>query len=184
MNLPDDAGAVLLPLARHAIARALKAPQGPQPADAPWLDETGAAFVTLTKDGQLRGCIGTLEAHQSLRADVEENAVNAATRDPRFTPMRAGELDQVEVEVSVLETPQPFLVESRADALAQLRPHEDGLIFRFGPYRATFLPQVWEQLPEPEQFLDRLIAKAGLQPGFWDDEVHLYRYSVHSWSEQ
>lgn len=180
--LPTDAGTVLLPLARAAIAAALgRAPANH--ATPEWLQAPGACFVTLTQGGQLRGCIGSLSAHRSLLADVQANAVAAALRDPRFPPLRAAELDATEIEVSVLSAPQPMAFADEADALAQLRPGIDGVVFSHGQHRGTFLPQVWAQLPDRAQFMAQLKRKAGLSPQFWSDGVRLERYTVQQWAE-
>jgi AmmeMemoRadiSam system protein A len=177
-----EQGAMLLPIARAAISRALN---GTHTADesAPWLAEHGACFVTLTQSGELRGCIGSLQAHRSLLEDVKSNAVSAAFRDPRFTPLSAEELDITTVEVSLLSATQPMVVRDEADALAQLRPHVDGIVFEYGRYRSTFLPQVWESLALPRDFLSMLRRKAGLPDNFWSEDVRLSRYTVTKWSE-
>jgi len=184
-TVPADAGDVLLPLARNAIAagvgRAEPAPE--DAAAATWLQAPGATFVTLTRDGRLRGCIGSLRAHRSIQADVQANAVAAAMRDPRFAPVTAGELDRIAVEVSLLSAAERLQFSSEAEALAQLRPGIDGLIFECGAARSTFLPQVWSQLPKPADFLAQLKRKAGLPGDFWSDEVRLSRYTVHKWTE-
>jgi AmmeMemoRadiSam system protein A len=180
--LPTDAGSILLPIARAAIATALghATPTSTQPA---WLHEPGACFVTLTENGQLRGCIGSLQAHRSLLADVQANAVAAALRDPRFAPLTAAELEHTSIEVSVLTAPQPMVFVDEADALAQLRPGVDGVVFSCGHRRSTFLPQVWEQLPDRVQFMAQLKRKAGLDAHFWSDAVRLERYTVRQWTE-
>jgi AmmeMemoRadiSam system protein A len=175
-------GELLLPIARAAIASALGL--GAQaPEDARCLQDPGACFVTLTQRGQLRGCIGSLEARRSLLADVKANAVAAALQDPRFTPLTAGELGVTRVEVSLLSPLQEMHFASEADALAQLRPGIDGLVFSFGRHRSTFLPQVWEQLPGAAEFMAQLKRKAGLAADFWDPAVQLQRYSVAKWQE-
>lgn len=150
---------------------------------APWLAEPGATFVTLTEQEALRGCIGTLEAHRPLLLDVKENAVAAAFRDPRFPPLMQDELALIRVEVSLLDKPQPMAFQDERDALAQLRSGVDGVIFRFQHYRSTFLPQVWEQLPDPGEFMAHLKNKAGLPGDFWSPEVQLSRYHVEKWKE-
>ncbi|MCI4441306.1 AmmeMemoRadiSam system protein A [Tibeticola sp.] len=182
-----ELGRALLRLARAAIERALgmpghALPPFPEAVEAA-LDAPGATFVTLTQRGALRGCIGSLVAHRRLREDVQANAVAAALEDPRFAPLSVDELPRTEVEVSLLSPPQPIPVHSRAEALRALRPGVDGVIFSWGPYRSTFLPQVWEQLSEPEVFLQHLVAKAGLPPDFWDTGVRLQRYTVEKWRE-
>jgi AmmeMemoRadiSam system protein A len=148
-----------------------------------WLSRPGATFVTLTQYGELRGCIGSLQACDPLIDDVSNNAVSAALRDPRFMPLMVDELESVSVEVSLLSELQPLRFASETDALAQLRPAIDGVVFEYGPYRSTFLPQVWESLPQPSQFLAKLKSKARLSEDFWDEEVKLSRYTVSKWRE-
>lgn len=182
MPIPENAGQVLLPLARSAIAKKLKLPPVAV-GEAAWLDEKAASFVTLTIGGELRGCIGSLVAHRTLRDDVVANAAAAAFGDPRFEPLTVSEYPAIRVEVSVLSTPEPMSFTSRADALAQLRPGVDGLILTSGRHRATFLPQVWAQLPSREEFVRALARKAGLAPDYWDNRMELDRYQVRSWAE-
>ncbi len=179
-------GRLLVQLARGAIAEALGVafPAPRLPADASWLAEPGAAFVTLTKHGQLRGCIGSLEARRPLIEDVRANAVAAAFHDPRFPPLTANELDEIRVEVSVLSPMQPFIVENEQDAIHRLRPGVDGVVLEFGPHKGTFLPQVWEQLPDPALFLAHLKQKAGLPADFWHPDVRLYTYEVEKFREE
>lgn len=180
--MSTDQGKALLAIARATISGALGKPMQADES-APWLQEPGATFVTLTQQGQLRGCIGSLESHRSLLADIKANALAAALRDPRFPPLGADELDRTRVEVSLLSPLSPIAFSSEQDALAQLRPLEDGIVFEYGPYRATFLPQVWEQLPQPAEFMAHLKHKAGLSPDFWDKDVRLFRYTVSKWKE-
>lgn len=147
------------------------------------LDSPGAAFVTLTvrATGALRGCLGSLTAHRPLGQDVAANAVAAAFEDPRFDPVTAAELPGLAVEVSVLSAPEPLVTGARIDragAAVLLRPGIDGVILTAAGRRSTFLPQVWEQLPDPEEFLAHLVAKAGLPPGYWGSDVVLERYTV------
>jgi AmmeMemoRadiSam system protein A len=168
---------VLLPIARAAIARALNVYAEANEA-APWLAEKGACFVTLTQYGELRGCIGTLQAYRSLLDDVKSNAVSAALRDPRFNPLSAKELDITTIEISLLSQTQEIIFKNEADALAQLRPGVDGVVFEYGSYRSTFLPQVWEQLPQINQFMAQLKRKAGLAENFWAEGIKLSRYTV------
>ena len=182
--MPDEEkGNILLPIARAAISRALNVPATANES-APWLSEPGASFVTLTQRGELRGCIGSLQAHRSLLADVKGNAVSAALHDPRFTPLSADELGITDIEISLLTPSQVMQFRNEADALSQLRPGVDGIVFEFGGYRSTFLPQVWEQLPEPHQFMAHLKRKAGLPADFWDENVSLSRYSVSKYKEK
>jgi len=177
-----ERGEILLPIARAAISKVLNVPSSVDET-APWLVEHGACFVTLTQYGELRGCIGSLQAHRPLLADVKSNAVSAALHDPRFTPLSVEELDITTVEISLLSTTQEMVVRDEADALAQLRPNVDGIIFEYGHYRSTFLPQVWESLAQPRQFLGMLRRKAGLPDDFWAEGVKLSRYTVTKWSE-
>jgi len=181
-TVEDIRGAVLLPIARAAIARALQVPHAADES-APWLAEHGACFVTLTQSGELRGCIGSLQAHRPLLEDVKSNAVSAAFRDPRFAPLGPEEFGITAVEVSLLSEARTMAVRDEADALAQLRPHVDGVIFEYGRYRSTFLPQVWESLARPRDFMAMLKHKAGLPVDFWAEEVKLSRYTVSKWSE-
>ena len=175
-------GQVLLAQARKAIADALGLP-APAAQDHPQLAERGATFVTLTLDGELRGCIGSLNAHRPLGQDVRDNAVSAALRDPRFPPLTAAEFASVQVEVSLLTEPDFIEFRDEADALAQLVPGRDGVIFFNGCQRATFLPQVWEQLPERRQFMAALKQKARLPVDFWGPNVMIARYQVRKWHE-
>jgi AmmeMemoRadiSam system protein A len=178
----NDRGMILLPIARAAISQALSVPHTADETS-PWLAEHGACFVTLTQFGELRGCIGSLLAHRPLLTDVKSNAVSAALRDPRFTPLTVEELDITTVEVSLLSATQEMTVRDEADALAQMQPGVDGIIFEYGHYRSTFLPQVWESLAQPRHFLGMLRRKAGLPEDFWAEGVKLSRYSVTKWSE-
>jgi AmmeMemoRadiSam system protein A len=179
---PSPLGETLLPIARAAISMALGQPMAAAE-DAVWLEDLGACFVTLTQSGQLRGCIGTLQAHRSLRIDVKSNAINAAMRDPRFRPLGAAELAVTEIEVSVLSPMQAMHFESEVHALAQLRPGIDGVVLEFEQYRSTFLPQVWEQLPTRDEFMAHLKHKAGLPVDFWAQGMRLSRYTVSKWKE-
>ena len=195
--MPADAlGRALLALARNAIGERFGRP--PHPVEAlPRLDERGAVFVTLSKDGALRGCIGSLEAQRSLREDVAANAVAAAFGDPRFPPLSAEEFEgtegidgaeRVRIEVSLLGSAEPIDAAGgkgidEAAALARLRPRVDGVILSHDGRRATFLPQVWETLPDPERFMAQLKIKAGLPPDFWDERIRLARYEVRKWKE-
>jgi AmmeMemoRadiSam system protein A len=181
-EIPVERGSILLPIARGSIARAFgQAVNAPE--DAPWLREPGATFVTLTQHGELRGCIGTLEAHRSLLEDVKANALAAAFHDPRFAPLQAAELAYTRVEISLLSPPQIMSFTTEQEALSQLRPRIDGVIFQYGHYRSTFLPQVWEQLPNPEAFMAQLKRKAGLPYDFWAEGLRLSRYTVSKWKE-
>ena len=181
----DDArlGAALLGQARRAIAEALGQPVGPAAPAHGALAERGATFVTLRTAGELRGCIGTLEARRPLADDVRMHALAAAFRDPRFAPLRADEFDALEIEVSVLGEPEPLPALSEADACAALRPGIDGVVLEWRGHRATFLPQVWDDLPEPRAFLAALNRKAGLPPDHWASDLRLSRYAVRKYVE-
>ncbi len=142
-----------------------------------------ATFVTLNRHGQLRGCIGHLEAIQSLVEDVAENAWSAAFRDPRFSPLTAAELDGLDIHISVLTPSAPMHFDSEADLLEQIRPGVDGLILEDGPFRGTFLPSVWESLPRKQDFWFHLKLKAGLSFDHWSDTLRLSRYGTESFPE-
>ena len=177
-----DKGPVLLTLARNAIAQQLGAPT--RPLDEPdWLSEPGACFVTLTRQGKLRGCIGSLTARRPLGRDVVHNACDAAFRDSRFPPLDLAELSGTRVEVSLLSPLEAMRFGDEADAMARLRPGIDGVVLECGGHRGTFLPQVWDQLPQPGQFLSELKRKAGLAGTFWSPAVKLQRYTVEKWKE-
>ena len=178
-----ERGATLLAIARGAIAASLGEAEPIRGAAADWLDEPGASFVTLTQRGELRGCVGSLSAERSLRADVEHNARAAAFRDPRFAPLSRSEYPEIAVEVSLLSPLEPIAFQSESHALALLRPGVDGVLLEYAGRRGTFLPQVWEQLPEPDAFLAHLKRKAGLPVGFWAAELRLSRYTVRKWRE-
>lgn len=178
-----ERGEILLEIARAAISCALNVPLSADES-APWLEEPAACFVTLTQHGQLRGCIGSLQAHRSLLEDVKNNAVSAALHDPRFMPLSARELDFTSIEISLLTPPAPMTFRDEDDALSRLKPGIDGVIFEFGHYRSTFLPQVWEQLSEPRQFMAHLKRKAGLPDDFWDEKISLSRYCVTKFTEK
>ncbi|MDX9952502.1 MAG: AmmeMemoRadiSam system protein A [Anaerolineae bacterium] len=178
----------LLRLAREAIREALSDASMPEIAleTLPLrLRENGAAFVTLTLDGQLRGCIGSLSAHRPLVLDVQRHAVDAAFDDPRFPPLTDLEFAPLRIEISVLSEPQPLLYADPDDLLRKLRPGIDGVILERGWNRGTFLPQVWEQLPEPEIFLSHLCQKAGLPTNAWKwPDIRISLYQVEKFMEE
>jgi len=178
-----DRGRVLLAHARHAIESLFRTPGAALP-DAPFLDDPGATFVTLRLDGELRGCIGTLEAEHPLRHDVVRNARNAALRDPRFEPLSEDELAGLSIEVSLLSTPEPLSFTDEDDLMRQVEPRRHGLVLEYGRHRSTFLPQVWEQLPDARDFLRHLKAKAGLPPDFWSEGIRVSCYAVEKWGER
>lgn len=183
-------GRALVGHARDAIAQALGVPRpsaqsaAGHPALELTLAQPGATFVTLfDRHGELRGCVGRLEAARPLLDDVRANAQAAAFHDNRFEPLRADEWPGLQVEVSVLGTPEPVAAKGEADALAALRPHEDGVILEWRGARATFLPQVWEQLPDARSFMAALKRKAGLAADFWAPDVKLSRYQVRKFKD-
>ncbi len=178
----DERGETLLKVARDAIARHLGEP-GVSHNIKHWMHEPGACFVTLTQGGELRGCIGSLEAHRSLMQDVRANAIAAAVHDPRFSPLIARELAHTRIEVSLLSRTEDMLFSSEQDALSRLRPGVDGIVLEYGQARGTFLPQVWESLPKPADFMAHLKRKAGLPASFWHEDIRLSRYTVTKWKE-
>lgn len=180
----EDRGRVLLSLARGAIAQALGV--GSVPAlTAPWLDERGATFVTLTvRGGQLRGCIGSVTAHRALRDDVRENALAAAFHDPRFRPMERDEYPSLRIAVTLLSPLEDLPVEDEADAIRKLRPGVDGLVLRAGGLAATFIPAMWHKLPDPAAFLGLLRMKAGLPTDYWSPSLRLARFTGEEFEEE
>lgn len=177
--MPDGSasqGAALLAIAREAIEH--DGDIHPAAWREEWLRAPGASFVTLKIDGELRGCIGTIDPHRALGDDVWHNARAAAFRDPRFPPLSQSEHPDLEVEVSVLSPREYFVASSEADAAAKIRPGIDGVYLEYGYQRATFLPQVWESLPDPVDFLAHLRRKAGLPARFWHPDIRLSRYTV------
>jgi hypothetical protein len=177
--MPDCAqrGRILLDIAREALASPVEPP--PRAWGVPWLAERAATFVTLRDSlGDLRGCIGTIDPHRALGEDVAHNAFAAAYRDPRFPPLREWERATTAVEVSVLTPRVPFAAASEAEAIDRLEPGVDGLVFEYQGHRATFLPQVWENIADPLDFLCELRRKAGLPARFWHTDVKLSRYGV------
>ena len=144
------------------------------------LQEPGASFVTLKKHGELRGCIGSLEAHRPLVEDVAHNAYAAAFLDPRFPPLTGHELAEVDFHLSILTPAVPMSFNSEADLLRQLRPGIDGLVLEDGIHRGTFLPAVWESLPDAAQFFQQLKRKAGLPTDHWSNNVKVARYTSES----
>ncbi len=185
--LTDGEKQTLLRLAREAMEYAVRGKKLP-PLDnhslTPRLREKGASFVTLTLNDNLRGCIGALEAYQPLAEDVREHAIAAAREDPRFRPVDENELSRIRLEVSRLTAPRPLEYSSSEDLLAKLRPHIDGVILKDDYRRATFLPQVWEKIPDPADFLDHLCAKMGAKPGLWQSmKLQVYVYQVEEFHE-
>lgn len=182
-SLDEQARETLLQIAgkslRHGLehGRALTVKASNYPAE---LQAMRASFVTLHRHGDLRGCIGHLEAIQPLVKDVAENAFAAAFRDPRFPPLSENELEGLEIHISVLTPATPMTFSSEEDLIAQLRPGLDGLILKDGPNQGTFLPSVWESLPSPNDFFRHLKLKAGLPISHWSDRLEVYHYETES----
>ena len=178
----------LLRLAREAMERGVRGANLP-PLDestlSPALREEGSSFVTLTWRGQLRGCIGSLEAYQSLAEDVREHAVAAALKDPRFSPVQEDELSDIQIEISRLTRPVPLEYRDANDLLSKLHPHVDGVILSDNiHHRATFLPQVWEKIPDPAEFLANLCYKMGVEPDLWRRQhFEVLTYQVEEFHE-
>ena len=192
MHSPDnqpafDAGerSILLELARGSILHGLEnaVPLSVDPARYPQpLQRQRASFVTLNRFGELRGCIGHLKAVQPLVADVSENAYSAAFRDPRFPRLENSELVGLELHISVLTPAKLMHFSSQRDLLEKLRPGIDGLILKTERQQGTFLPSVWESLPDSRTFLEHLKLKAGLSRDYWSDEIKVYRYGTESFA--
>ena len=177
----------LLKIARDSLVHGCEKhkPLSVNPKDYPVaLQENKASFVTLHLKTELRGCIGTLEAHRPLAIDVTHNAFAAGFQDPRFHPISLAELDDIDISISILSKPEPMKFSSEKDLLKQIRPGVDGLILKEGLNRGTFLPSVWEQLPTVEEFLTHLKAKAGLPGNYWSDTIQLDRYITEEFSEK
>lgn len=148
------------------------------------LKEKHGVFVTLQKNGRLRGCIGAIEPVKRLDACLKENALNAAFHDRRFPPVDHHELPHIDIEISILTLPEKLEYQDENELVSRLTPHRDGVIIEKDTHRATFLPQVWEQLPEPDRFLSQLCLKAGLFESAWKtDPLSVYTYQVQSFQE-
>ncbi len=189
MHSPDRQdlpGTELLRLARGSVEYGL-IHQQPLPIQYdqlhPALSEPAATFTTLRNDGKLRGCCGSLEAKHPLAKDVSRSAFHAAYCDARFKPVGAAELEDIRLEVSVLSPLEAIAVTDEADLLEQLRPGTDGLVIVEGLRRATFLPKVWESLPEPGRFLAQLKAKCGLPRDHWSEQLEFLRYRTTTYAE-
>jgi len=186
IRLSADEQDNLLGIARRSICSGVESARA-QRIDVSQLGDNlranAAVFVTLTSDGELRGCVGSLQALEPLAQAVVSSAFNAAFRDRRFGKVETAELDNLGIEISVLSALEPIVVDSRQALLDELKPGEDGLMMEDGEYRSTFLPKVWEKLPSSSQFLDALMQKAGLPVGHWSDTIRFYRYHTLSFAE-
>lgn len=183
MPFPETQRALILERACESVVHGLECgrPLSLNAADYPAsLVRPGASFVTLKRDSSLRGCIGTLEPQRPLIVDVVENAFAAAFRDPRFPPLALTEFDDLDVHVSVLGEPESLEFSDETDLLAQIEVGVHGLIIEERGLRATFLPSVWESLPDPQRFLGQLKRKAGFPEGYWSDSLRAARYTVES----
>jgi AmmeMemoRadiSam system protein A len=185
-TITDEDRAALLKLARSTIeaelVKGMKVIRPDKITSA--LKENRGCFVTLHKDGALRGCIGTIEAIKPLVDSVQENALNAAFRDPRFSSLEEKELKDINIEVSVLSVPQKLLFEDEDDLKRKLKKGVHGVILSSGRHKATFLPQVWEQLPEMKNFLDHLCIKAGMGKDCWKNKTtRIQTYETEYFSE-
>ncbi len=188
MALGEDERRALLKLARRAIEQGVIDSRPPAPGDQADLPvsllENGACFVTLTLGGNLRGCIGSLEATRPLVEDVQEHAVDAAINDFRFPPVSADDVGRLHIELSVLSPALPLQYSGPEDLLRKLRPGEDGVVLQWGRRRATFLPQVWEKAPDAAEFLSLLCEKMGLEAAAWRREkMAVSTYRVESFEE-
>lgn len=187
IKLTQDDRLRLLAIAEDTIAYGLEAgryrPVSPEDYRVR-LGERAASFVTIYLHGQLRGCIGNLQASRPLIEDVAHNAYAAAFKDPRFDAVTWSEFLELQIEISVLSPLQIMQFENEANLLEQLRPGVDGVVIEVGNYRATFLPKVWEHIPAKRAFLGELKNKAGLASDFWSDSVNIHRYTTHTFSSR
>ncbi len=186
IELTVDECRQLLAIARQSIARGLQGGAALKPVVAhlpPALGTTAAVFVTLNRNHQLRGCIGSLQARETLACAAADAAFSAAFSDPRFMPLQADELASTLIDISVLSPLKPLLAASRDELLAQLRPGVDGLLLEQGAHRSTFLPQVWQQLATPGLFLEQLLVKAGLPANYWSSKLRFQHYQALCFGE-
>jgi len=184
--MDDNEKTELLLLARNSIEQGIntRSPLDITPGDFSEILQTqGCCFVTLHKNGELRGCIGSLSAFQPLIADVVLHAFSAAFRDSRFSPVGVDELEELHIEISVLTPQQPIKVANEEELLRVLVSGVDGLTLKDNHYHSTFLPSVWDQLPDKKEFLSHLKAKAGMPEGYWSDTLEAFRYHTVSFEE-
>ena len=187
-SIPIGHGKMLLQVAREAIYSKLSDQPAPEieldgfPVE---LRGNGASFVTLTIDGALRGCVGTIQATDPLVIDVQQRAIAAAFHDPRFPPLTADEYSRIKIEVSCLTSPEKLDYETPDELVKRIRPGIDGEIFNHNFRRAIFLPHVWDQLPEPDLFFGRLCQKMGLDPQLWKEiPIEVEVYQAEKFSEE
>ena len=186
-SLTEAEGKYLLSVARKKIDQALSGKEGPEKGVAdlpPIFDEQRGTFVTLTIGGNLRGCIGHIIPQEVLIEGIRINAINAAFKDPRFRPLSKNEWKRVKIEISILTEPKPLSYSDADDLLEKLRPGIDGVIIKKGYHQSTFLPQVWEQLPRKEEFLNHLCLKAGLDGDEWKKgRIEVSTYQAQAFEE-
>jgi AmmeMemoRadiSam system protein A len=183
--LNEKQGQLLLQLARKTLAFRVGKGEQPDAPDDPVLKNKAATFVTLKLEGKLRGCIGNLKPVGALWEGIRDNAVNAALHDHRFSPLSAAELNRVHLDISILSKPEPLFYENTEELLMKISPGVDGVILRDGGKGATFLPQVWKQLPLPEKYFDHLCMKAGLPKGIWrEKKLDIKIYQVQCFKEE
>ncbi|MBU0682339.1 MAG: AmmeMemoRadiSam system protein A [Proteobacteria bacterium] len=188
-TLLKEQGDILVRLAKSTIATLLGAKQAeqitPQELSAPEFQEKRGVFVTLHKKGQLRGCVGSLTGSETILEAIRHQAENAAFYDSRFNRVQADELPDIKVEISILSEPAPLTFSDPEDLVRKVRPQIDGVILSCGRHQATFLPQVWDQLPDPKDFLGHLAMKAGLLREGWKNKgVEISTYQVQHFGEQ
>ena len=182
---PRDEGR-LLGIARDSIDSGLR--HG-RPLDVPAAALSGTlaaprgVFVTLTRRAALRGCIGSMQSSEPLARGVADSAFGAAFRDPRFPQLQAHEFEDTHIEISILSPMEPLAAANREILMETLKPGVDGLLLEDGHHRSTFLPKVWEQLPDPGLFLDHLLTKAGLPGDYWSTTLRFQRYTSTSIAE-
>jgi AmmeMemoRadiSam system protein A len=180
--LTDTDGLALVRYARAAIRETLGGPAAERPSGGA-LEQPAATFVTLRRNGHLQGCMGVVEARRPLADDVRDHALAAALDDPRALPLSLAQVDDLDVEVSLLSPLERVPATDAAALAAVLRPGVDGVVFTAGGRRSTYLPQVWADMPEPIEFLRKLRCKAGLPADFWSGDVVVFRYQVQKWRD-
>lgn len=176
-------GEILLGIARGTLNEAFGGPEVVHPPGEPWLDEKRAVFVTLTRFGELRGCVGQLEPRLPLFEAVRDAAKAAAFRDTRFPPLEAAEVPSLHLEISVLSPMEPVEVQTEAELLAKIRPGMDGIVLSWGGHSGVFIPEMWKQLPDPKEFLYYLKRKAGLPTGSWLSGTQVQRFTAEVFEE-
>ena len=180
---PADAGTRLIAAARATIDEALGGPRFVLDRE-PWMLVVAATFVTLRQGTELRGCVGSILARQPLIEDVRTNALGSAFRDPRFPPLARHELPHTHIELAVLSEPEEVPAATQEEAIAHVVPERDGVILHMGPLRSVFLPQVWQDLPEPRDFFGHLKRKAGLSEDFWSPAMRVERFRTEKFVEE